>query len=375
MGFIVLFVCILMLIKSVKDNVGKIITPQTLFYMLWTFVIFLSILNLYNIIKPSNMAYFLILLMLVFFFIGSNFPERKKFFLASKNKNKNNNKNINKLLKITNKIKVAYKPEYKYFIIYTLCALIIIFTLIDCAIVFKGLKDGIPMYKIRHWRMGAYGIDNNPMLARRSFIEEIFRNVILNPFETLMPPIAAYTFFNKKETRKNKIAIITLSLVILILSSVAGGGGRLSYIYFFGCFLLAFLQYINNNKNCDLKKYIKYIVIILIFGLLATILLTKIRTQNSIFKQIYTYFAMPPTLLTLWLTKLKDIEHKFKQKDKSILEHKRQVIAKYKEQRNRLIKQYIAEKKQLENEYLKNENYQSSLDKYLSEINLYIENN
>ena len=75
------------------------------------------------------------------------------------------------------------------------------------------------------------------------------------------------------------------------------------------------------------------------------------------------------------LRELKDIEYKFKQKDKSILEHKRKVIAKYKEHRNRLIKRYIAEKKQLENEYLMNRNYQSSLEQYLSEINLYVENN
>jgi len=333
MGYFVFVVCILFFIHSLKHNSKKIITPQTLFYLLWSFILFLSLLNLYNIIRPSSEAYFLILLMLLFFFIGDCIVENKnrtlkKFFVyMSKIKTKIKEKiKIPSLVKnikikfenvltgknnILKKINNRYNLNYKYIIIYVLCALVIIFTLIDCFIVFKGLKDGIPMYKIRHWRMGAYGIDNNPMLARRTFLEEIFRSVVLNPFETILPPIAAYSFFNRKESRKNKIALVSLSAIIIILSSIAGGGGRLSYIYYFGCFLLAFLVFVKNNKNVDIKKYLKYILLILVFGLVVTILLTKIRTTNSFIKQLYTYFAMPPTLLTIWLPKIKNVEHTF----------------------------------------------------------------
>ena len=308
MGYIAFFVSVILLILSINDNKGKLVMPKTLFYLLWTFILFLSILNLYDIIKPSPMAYFLIALMLLFFFLGDHLSKYKlkKIELPAKIKI-----HITKLKDKLTIIREKYNKSPKYKIIYILAALFIIFTLIDCVIVIKNLIDGVPMYKIRRWRMGAYGIDSNPILDRRTFGEEIFRNVILSPFETLMPPIAAYTFFKEKEKKSNKYILLILSIVILILSCVAGGGGRLGFIYYFGSYLLAFLISLKNNKRIDIKKYTKYIIIILILGFIATISLTKFRTSNSFIKQVYTYFAMPPTLLSLWLPKITNIEHTY----------------------------------------------------------------
>lgn len=308
MGYIAFFSSIILTIISIKDNKGKIVMPKTLFYLLWSFILFLSILNLYNIIKPSSLAYILVILMLVFYFIGDYLAKYKikKIPLHKKVSNV-----IEKIINSFNRVRKKYNKEPKYIIIYILAALVIIFTLIDCAIVIKHLLNGVPMYKIRRWRMGAYGIDSNPILDRRTFAEEIFRSVILSPFETLMPPIAAYTCFKEKEKKSNKYILLVLSIIILGLSSLAGGGGRLGFIYYFGSFLLAFLVSLKNNNKIDAKKCIKYILIILIFGFVAIICLTKFRTTSSFFKQVYTYFAMPPTLLSLWLPKITEVEHTY----------------------------------------------------------------
>ena len=61
---------IFLIISVVREKHNKAISFMSLFYALWTFILFLSMLNLYNITKPSDEAYILIMLMLIFFGIG-----------------------------------------------------------------------------------------------------------------------------------------------------------------------------------------------------------------------------------------------------------------------------------------------------------------
>ena len=308
MGYVALFVSFILLIVCIKDNINKMLMPKTLFFMLWTFILFLSNLNLYNIIKPSDEAYFLILLMIIFFFIGSYISKIN----VRKNKKPNSLLSINK--KMNNfflKIKKIYNNELKTMLIYLLFALFIIFTLIDCVIVVESLMDGIPMHTIRHWRMGTFGVDQNPILSRRTFLEEIFRNVVLNPFELAVPPYAAYCFFNPKEKAKKKYLILVLSLAVLLLSSLAGGGGRLGFIYYFGSFLIGFLYFYKVYDVKKKRKYIKTVFCLLLFGVIGTFLYTQVRTSAGFVKQFYTYFALPPTLLSIWLPKLDGVSNTF----------------------------------------------------------------
>ncbi len=308
MGYITFIISLILLLFSIKENRGKIVMPQTVFFLLWTFVLFLSILNLFNIIKPTPLAYFLILLMLTFFYIGNILANKKCNFIKLNEKLKRKLYNFKNLIY---KIRERFSKNPKYTLIYILSILLIVFTIIDCIIVVQNLLDGVPMYKIRRWRMGAFGIDSNPILDRRSFMEEVFRSTILAPFETIITPIAAYSIFNTKEKKKHRYALLIIAILVLVLSSIAGGGGRLGFIYFFGCFFLAFLLKIKENDKFNIKKYSKYIVIILVLGLISTIFMTQLRTSQSFIKQLYTYFALPPTLLSLWLPKLKTVEHTY----------------------------------------------------------------
>lgn len=299
MGIVATSLSFVFMIISIIIKKSKCIKPSTLFFALWTFILFLSSLNLYNINSPSNEAYFLIILMLIFFFCGSLIGNILKIhvpnFISKYKKSK-------KILDI--------KPRYLIF--FGLSFFRILFNLIDCVVLFKEYSNGTPMWQIRNWTLEPFGSEN-PILSRRSFLEEAFRTTILSPFADLVPPITAYSFFYSKN-KKEKYALLINSFVMLIVSSLSGGGGRLGFIYYIGCFILAFFIFckdINTTKNI-IKKYIKVIVVLITIGFIFVVGYTVIRNGIGTFtKEVYTYFALPPTLLSEWLPTLKESENTF----------------------------------------------------------------
>ena len=75
----------------------------------------------------------------------------------------------------------------------------------------------------------------------KQVLETIIRNIILAPCEMIIPPITAYYFFTE-ENKKRKYILLIVSILVLVTSSVAGGGGRIGFIYYIGCFILAFFM-------------------------------------------------------------------------------------------------------------------------------------
>ena len=95
MGILATSISLVFLIISIKIKKTNSIKPNSIFFALWTFILFLSTLNLYNINKPSNEAYLLIILMLIFFFIGSllgHFIKLDKFKMIENHFKKNKDK-------------------------------------------------------------------------------------------------------------------------------------------------------------------------------------------------------------------------------------------------------------------------------------------
>ena len=276
----------------------KAISPVIVFFALWTFILILSNLHLYNIYEASDKAYFLILTMLVFFALGIvlNICTLKSIHKNTKSKVKE------EILKI----------ELRYKIYYTLCFAIIFLYIIDIIIIIQQLQEGTPLWQIRNWTLEPVGSDN-PILNRRSFLETIIRNIILAPCEMIIPPITAYYFFTE-ENKKRKYILLIVSILVLVTSSVAGGGGRIGFIYYIGCFILAFfIMYKKEEKSKEIiKKYKKSIGIFFVLGILFIIGYTVLRTGfGNIIKQIYTYFALPPTLLSEWLPEIENVNHTF----------------------------------------------------------------
>ena len=284
---------IFLIISISKERKNKAISFMSLFYSLWTFILFLSTLNLYNIIKPSDEAYMLIILMLIFFGVGYLLS---CYIFKSKNFEK--------------KDKKEYTLRFKPF--YLLCGFIILFNVIDIIMIIIQLTKGTPMWQIRNWSLEPVG-SSNPILDRRSFLEDIIRNIILGPFSITVPPVTAFYFFYSKD-KKNKYILLVTSIIILITNSLAGGGGRLGLIYYLMCFILvgAIIHRNKEKQNILKPQNKKLLMIIFVSAILLMILATVIRTGfGNVIKQIYTYFALPPTLLSVWLPDIKNLPHTY----------------------------------------------------------------
>lgn len=307
MGIIVTLISIAILIICNKILKYKIINPISFFYCLWSAILFLSTLNLYGLKKPSNEAYFLILLMIIYFFIGI-------LLFVFMNKSRNMNRKLIKEKKETFSSKVR-STNYKINtiqkkVIYVLYGIIIFVAFFDICIVIKNLMLDVPMWQIRNWTLEPFG-SNNPIIGRRTFVEELFRNIIIIPFELISPAIAAYTLFNKKGKEKDGIILSVLSLVHLLLICISSGGGRLNIIYFVGTYILAFL-YSNKINEKDLKKYLKGFAGIIAIGMFFVILLSALRNGSGGFiRETYRYFAMSPTLLSEWLPEIVNINNTY----------------------------------------------------------------
>lgn len=224
--------------------------------------------------------------------------------------------------KIKEKFKIETKKKQKedkkseikplMVIIYILCTITIILNIIDCVIVIQNVAKGTPMWQVRNWSLEPFG-SQNPILSRRSFIEETFRTVISAPIVLIIYSLAAYNLFNS-DSKKQKYTTLGISLIILITSSIAGAGSRLGFICYFGAFLLQFYISYKNGKieKEKIKKYKKIIIVAIAVGVGAMVLYTVLRAgKGNVFKQVYTYFALPPTLLSLWLPEMKVAEHTY----------------------------------------------------------------
>ena len=61
-----------------------------------------------------------------------------------------------------------------------------------------------------------------------------------------------------------------------------------------------------------IKRYRKYIVFSVLICFIAVVVNTSLRTgAGNFIKQLYTYFALPPTLLSVWLKKLGVPQHTY----------------------------------------------------------------
>lgn len=289
MGLIAFGFCLFCFIICIIFTNNKPLHPATLFFGMYSFILFLSLLNMFNIYKPTNEAYFLILLMTASFGIGALTTIFSAVTLHFGNKKK---ENINQL-------------NIKLF--YILVGISIIFLLFDLIIIVKLVYDGVPLWQIRNWTLEEFG-SNNPILSKRSFIEELFRTLVLSPVGMLIPPIAAYSFFAPEHNNHKKM-ILLLSVIRTLLNSMVGGGGRLGFLYFGGCFMVAYLLFSDKKRyqNFKKRKNKRYICIFIIVMIISIILATRMRIgRNYLFQQIYTYFALPPTLLSIWLPEIKN---------------------------------------------------------------------
>lgn len=291
MSWLVLCADLLLLIISLKIFSKKPINPIILFLTLWGFIIFLSCLNLYNIDKPSNETWILMLSMIVCFFMGSIIQKSGK------------------VLVIQNRMfRHRYEMKQRLFILLTIIIFLVLFY--NCFEVVKYLKNGIPLWQIRNWTLEVYGADSQ---NNRSFIGQIIKVMVVDPFAALFFPFVVYYFLNPKKN-KYRIGLLILSLFYLILSSLSSGGGRLAIVCYVFYFLLAYVSFEKKSfvKKINIKKYKKAIIAFAILGVIAVGILSTLRNGAGTFlREIYIYFALPPTLFDKWLPELQTGQHTY----------------------------------------------------------------
>lgn len=211
--------------------------------------------------------------------------------------------------KIIKKYKYIKTPNKLFYII---CILALVINIYDIVLVIIQFANGTPAWQIRNWVLEPFG-SSNPMQSNRTIIEQLLRTVIISPIYLIIPPLLADVISRWKKTKKNIVDVI-LYILLIITSTIAQCGGRLLFIYLIICILLTIFT--------DRKKFIKQLkartknvyitATIIVFCILIATIYTIIRVGvNSIFKQFYLYFALPPTLLSEWLPQISQASHTF----------------------------------------------------------------
>lgn len=291
MSWLVLCVDLLLLVISLKIYAKKPMNPMILFLALWGFIIFLSCLNLYGMDKASNETWILMLSMILFFFLGSVVQKSGRVLV-----------NQNRIFK--NK----HEMRKKLFVFLTILIFGALFY--NCFEVMKYIMKGIPLWQIRNWSLEAYGADSQ---NGRSFLGQLIKVLILDPFAAIFFPFVAYYFLNPKKNKYRK-GLLILSLIYLILSSLSSGGGRLAIVCYVFYFLLAYITFAKKSivKKINVKKYKKAIITFAIIGVVAVCVLSTLRNGAGTFlREIYIYFALPPTLFDKWLPELQKGQHTY----------------------------------------------------------------
>lgn len=292
MTFLIVSFCILIILMAYMISENKLFSPLKFFCILWSIILISSCFHLGMLKEPSYEAYFLIVIMMTMFLLGCIICK----LLVNKRKVKQKSNNINLREKV----------------FYVLCILLIICNVIDICIVIKYRLQDVPMWQIRNWALAPFG-SVNPILSRRTFPEVLFRNIVLEPLGIIIHPVTAYYFFASKD-KKKKTFMLLLSIIILLTASIAGGGGRLGFVYFILSYLLALISLYRMKQidNKSIKKYKKVLISFILIAFILTIILTIVRVgKGSFLRQVYKYFAMPPTLLSEWLPRIKREVHTF----------------------------------------------------------------
>lgn len=256
------------------------ITPLFIFSLLWSFILFLSALRLYNLDKPSDQGYVVIAIGMLGFGIG---------YLAFGKINIKIQKG-NQLYLTRNRI------------IWILAAITIGLYFTDFMKVISYLINGQTLADIR-----ALSQDSGSILySNRSSFETVIRTFIIQPFALGFQVIVAMEFWNGK--KKWLIAD-----VIIILLRMLSEGSRSLLLYLGIHLIIIFIldnkasYYIDLYRTKKAKKDRKRILrIVTVIAVIIIIVTTLSRSGDRAVRTTYYYFSMEPTMLSLWIAKVKE---------------------------------------------------------------------
>lgn len=284
-------ICILLLILSLRKS-KNLYNPVIVFYIVWTIILFFNLIGAYRINKASTITYYYIIVGLISLFLGNIVGQNSKLYHVSFGR-KNNNA----------------RYSVRYSIVYLMMLVTAIFLTFDVVVVIKALLSGNSLAVIRTWYTATFASGENPIEARRGFIEQVIRVIIIEPFLCALPVLCAINLYGEKKNNK----FICGAICLLILNVIASGGGRLSILTYAFTFIFAFFIY-KKRLNIDyskIKKYKKWILSFSVVGIIAVSYLTTKRAATGLIEEIYYYFGMCIPLFDRWIPYIQKSVHTY----------------------------------------------------------------
>lgn len=259
----------------------RFLNPGTVFCFLWTMILFLSSLSLYELNSCSDITYVRIMYGVVSFTIGFLLDYT---FLKTKT--------IKVVSRKTNNLASNYEYEPRYKFLYIILVYMIIEGILRAGNSFTSLINGGDLQSLR---MMAGEINQE----RRGTWGNVIDNLITAPIEIVIYPICAYNLLNGKQS-----CFSFMTLIVLILGIIRSGG-RANLIYFIICICVVY--FFSKKKNKMDPKAIKNKVrqsrkfrIVVFILLFAFIIISMSRSGQKLIKDMYLYFAMEPTMFEQW---------------------------------------------------------------------------
>lgn len=267
--------------------------PDVFMYGVWAVVIFLNALSLFGIKPADDEVYLLVTAGMCSYLAGTVIYDifSKVSIFPSAGSNKQYSR--------------THLMNYRF--IYLMAYITIFFLLIDLFIAVRYMMRGYSFVQVRTWMTETYSASTNPIMSRRSFIEQIFRVMVLSPFQMAVNPLCAVDFFFGNRSKR----LLILTLVIQLMGIVAGGGARLGVILLGVSFITTYSIFIKkyghkNRKVAPKKRRMRLLILV---GCLAVAFLTLRRSSVRILEEAYYYFALCMPLLSYWLPIIKTYGH------------------------------------------------------------------
>lgn len=270
------------------------LNPLTIFFGLWTIIIYASGLQLYDLYATSDKVYGLILIGGVTYLLGFMLGILMfKHARVSVGRN-----NINRPVSSDIKEEKRYVVNYK--LVYFFIFISILFYLNDLRAVVGYLLQGASLGTIRV-------LVQSGSQYMGSGIQNALRILIVTPFASVIMILAAADFFAGK---KNKLLYLGTGLILGLKLLTDGSRSRLVYLIM--SFVICWMYTVDRKKGISFKKKLLvkkkirfrkrmiFVVVFLIFAGIGMYYITLSRSGERALRDTYYYLAMEPIMLEKW---------------------------------------------------------------------------
>lgn len=256
----------------------KAFNPLTIMCVIWSIILFLSSLCLFNLRQADMETYLALVLGIVFFISGYliGFFKKKTYRLRVGN----------------TFLGADCDVEMRARLVWSFLVFALVFEVINSGKSLSILLNGGSLDSV------LLSVRENAADARGT-IMNVINNLIVGPFQFAIFPICAYNIVCKK----NKF--MTLFILLLLGVGVISSGGRVFVIYLIASLCASFTisplgRNTMRNTIKKIRKQKRRFVILIAFMIVVFVLLSLSRSGNRLIQHTYLYFSMQPIMFETW---------------------------------------------------------------------------